>query len=488
MDGAVDAPLADSFRPFLWPDIAPEQQALERLEAEITELWGHVNAATYRFLELVADFDRRQGWALHGLVNCAQWLNWQCGIGACAAREKVRVARALEALPKISDAFRRGAISYSKVRAMTRVATPENEDVLLNAAEYGTAAQVEKLVGRYRWVERLEESSRAQRLHRERRLYFFYDDDGSMVIRGKLPPEVGEIVKKAIEAAMALLDEDAAATRNAGAAEGNDDGGGEERGVADSETAGHAGALSPNASSAQRPAPQRGSDVSAETALQDLPAADAIEIDGRGVIQTESNVSAETSDSAPEDPTMCTMETADGVVIGQMKRNPFAETSESTLADRMTPDQIAANPARHGRPWAGVSAETSEAVLEDLTTHDPIGAKRADALRIVAEAFLARQSQVRGSVADRYQVVVHVDQRLLAGTPGLPSAIASSGGGSAPRRCGSRPTVGSASAGTSMYPPSGRRSLCSIVKRMDYGMAVEAMLWRRPQAAGVAMA
>jgi hypothetical protein len=112
-------------------------QALERLEAEITELWGHLNAATYRFLKLVAEFDQRQGWALHGLANCAQWLNWQCGIGAVAAREKVRVANALEKLPKIADSFRRGVISYSKVRAMTRIAAPETEAELLNIAESG---------------------------------------------------------------------------------------------------------------------------------------------------------------------------------------------------------------------------------------------------------------------------------------------------------------------------------------------------------------
>src|SRR3970040_850895 len=109
----VTAPAA--FRPSIWPDSAPELQAVERLEAEITELWGHINAATYRFLELLAELDRRRGWALHGLANCAQWLNWQCGIGEVAAREKVRVARALEALPNMSDAFRRGVVSYSKV-------------------------------------------------------------------------------------------------------------------------------------------------------------------------------------------------------------------------------------------------------------------------------------------------------------------------------------------------------------------------------------
>ena len=112
------------------------------LEAQITELWGHLNAATYplpraRLPSSIATkrFER------HGLVNSAQWLNWQCGIGTGAAREKVRTARALERLPEIAPSFERGEISYSKVRAMTRVATPANEDVLVErrAARHGVA-------------------------------------------------------------------------------------------------------------------------------------------------------------------------------------------------------------------------------------------------------------------------------------------------------------------------------------------------------------
>ena len=72
-----------------------KQRARDELEAKITELWGHLNAATYRFLEFVAEFDREKGFARHGLVNTAQWLNWQCGIGRRrGAREGARRARA----------------------------------------------------------------------------------------------------------------------------------------------------------------------------------------------------------------------------------------------------------------------------------------------------------------------------------------------------------------------------------------------------------
>jgi len=107
---------------------SPHQQlSCDELESHITELAAHIHAATYRLLVLIAEFDRREGWGGEGVRSMAHWLNWKCGIGMNAAREKVRVARALEALPKIAECFSRGELSYSKVRAMTRVANPQNQ-------------------------------------------------------------------------------------------------------------------------------------------------------------------------------------------------------------------------------------------------------------------------------------------------------------------------------------------------------------------------
>ncbi len=175
------------------------------LEERITEIWGHINAATYQFLKLVAEYDAKEGWGWHGCADCAQWLNWQCGIGKVAAREKVRVAKAIGALPEISASFEKGEISYSKVRAMTRIATPENESVLLNIALHGTAAHMERIVRQYRRVERIEEARLAEELHRHRYLHYRYDDDGSLVIEARLPPEVGALFRKSIEAAEEVL-------------------------------------------------------------------------------------------------------------------------------------------------------------------------------------------------------------------------------------------------------------------------------------------
>jgi hypothetical protein len=175
------------------------------LEEEITEIWGQINAATYRFLKLIAEYDAREGWGWHGCADCAQWLNWQCGIGRVAAREKVRVARSLAELPKISASFEKGEISYSKVRAMTRIATPENEDVLMNIALQGTAAHVERIVRQYRRVERLEDAWLANEAHKHRYLNYRFDDDGSVLIEARLPSEVGAMLRKAIEAAEEVL-------------------------------------------------------------------------------------------------------------------------------------------------------------------------------------------------------------------------------------------------------------------------------------------
>ena len=194
-----------------------EDAELEALESRITELWGHINAATAQFLALLAEFDRREGWAQHGVASCAHWLNWQCGISAGAAREKVRVARALTSLPKIAQAFGEGRLSYSKVRAVTRVATVETEDSLLNIALHGTAAHVERTVKGFRRVLRVLERDEAEAIHERRYLDCRREADGSVRIEARLAPEVGELLLKALDVAQAELDERAGEAERAGA-------------------------------------------------------------------------------------------------------------------------------------------------------------------------------------------------------------------------------------------------------------------------------
>jgi hypothetical protein len=175
---------------------------LRELEAQITELAGHLNAAHFRWLSLIAEFDRRHGWSDGGTQSCAHWLNWKCGIDLGAAREKVRVAHSLEELPRVSAAMARGELSYSKARALTRVACAQTEEYFLNIALHGTAAHVEKLVRYYRRAKEAEELSREARQQATRHLRYFHDQDGSLVLKARLPAEIGALLIKALDAAM----------------------------------------------------------------------------------------------------------------------------------------------------------------------------------------------------------------------------------------------------------------------------------------------
>src|SRR3977135_3068380 len=103
----------------------PAGRSLDDLEREICELGAHIEAATCAWLLLLAQFDEREGWAIWGARSCAQWLSWRCSLAPGAARERVRVARRLNELPLVREAFGAGELSYCKVRALTRVATSE---------------------------------------------------------------------------------------------------------------------------------------------------------------------------------------------------------------------------------------------------------------------------------------------------------------------------------------------------------------------------
>ena len=177
-------------------------RSLEQLATEICELTGVIAAATCRWLLMVAEFDEREGWAEWGVRSCAQWLSWRCSIGPRAARDHVRVARRLRELPLIRAAFANGELSYSKVRALTRVATEKIEAALLEIARHATGSQLERLVRGY--ASALSATSEtAQAAHDRRYLRWEWDEDGSMRIRGRLNADEGALLLMALEAAKA---------------------------------------------------------------------------------------------------------------------------------------------------------------------------------------------------------------------------------------------------------------------------------------------
>ena len=174
---------------------------IDDLDQAIVDLAARINAETYDLLVLIRQFDERAGWLKWGLGNCAEWLHYRCDFSMNAAREKVRVAHAMKTLPKMAAAFSSGRLSYSKVRAMTRVVGAHNEEELLSFALKTTTARVEERCRELRCgsVDSLDGAlcafaNRSLRVSRNA-------ERGMMTISIDLPMETGEVVEKALDKA-----------------------------------------------------------------------------------------------------------------------------------------------------------------------------------------------------------------------------------------------------------------------------------------------
>src|SRR5256885_6111342 len=181
-----------------------EARSRDRLGDEIAALSAHLDAATARLLDLIREFDDRAGWNT-GFRSCAAWLSWRVGPDIGAARERVRVAHALERLPRLAHALAHGELSYAKVRALTRVATSETEERLLAVGRAGTACHVERIVRGWRRVDALAEARETAHRHKSRAVHVYQDEDGMVVIRGRLTPETGTVLIQALAAARETL-------------------------------------------------------------------------------------------------------------------------------------------------------------------------------------------------------------------------------------------------------------------------------------------
>jgi hypothetical protein len=179
------------------PDPRPDDVPLERLESQICELAGHLAAATCRFPILLGDFDARKGWADWEMTSCAQWLSWKCQLSSGTAREHVRVARALRDLPVIRAEFAAAHLSYAKVRALTRIATPVTEAGLAEIAGPMTANQLERFARAHRQVSHADDDT--ARLGR--RLSWRFEEDGTLSGTFRLPPAAGAVFLQSLRAA-----------------------------------------------------------------------------------------------------------------------------------------------------------------------------------------------------------------------------------------------------------------------------------------------
>jgi hypothetical protein len=181
--------------------MAAETTRIDELDQNILTLCTRINAATYELLVMIREYDERAGWLQWGLDNCAEWLAWRCDLSMTTAREKVRVAHALKHLPLIARSFSAGELSYAKVRAMTRVASRDNEGDLLAFALRHTAVTVAE---RCRELRCGRESSigTAERAWANRSLRIRRDVERSvMTITAELPLDTGELLEKALDKA-----------------------------------------------------------------------------------------------------------------------------------------------------------------------------------------------------------------------------------------------------------------------------------------------
>lgn len=183
------------------PGAPDPDDELFTLGERCAEAYMRADALQYQAMRLLVEFHQREGWRDTGFSSTAEWLAWRIGIRPGAARERLRTALALDDLPQISEAMERGALSFTKVRALTRVATPDNEDTLLEFAQAGSAANLERLVRGWKSLDRKSELTAEQVRHRTRRFSAFVDVDGMVVVRGRLDPEVGAMLMRAVEAA-----------------------------------------------------------------------------------------------------------------------------------------------------------------------------------------------------------------------------------------------------------------------------------------------
>jgi hypothetical protein len=174
----------------------------DRLGDEIAELAAHLDAATHRLLTLIRQFDDAGGWADQGALSCAHWLSWRIGLELGAAREHVRVARAIADLPLVDHALRQGLVSYSKVRALTRVATPATEATLLEMARSSTASQLERICRGYRAALRNAAGERPEDEVEHRWVRERETEAGLVRFEVQLRPDEAAVVRRALEAAM----------------------------------------------------------------------------------------------------------------------------------------------------------------------------------------------------------------------------------------------------------------------------------------------
>ncbi len=412
-------------------DFIPDDPA--ELRRAVTRMAAHINLADWRFVKLIAAMDRTRGWREGGYCNLGNWLDHRCGLGPCASRERIRIGRALAKLPRIDAAFRDGAISYSKVRAITRVATPHTEAMLLAIAEGSSAAQLESLVRTY---ERVGGSARGRDSSEQRRGLSWYYEDGMLIMTAAVPAERGALVIEALRQVIdGRKDESEArcasllgATYPGGIAELAADEDVEEVGGAEVASGGSDGARMHAAGDHVATAESFvvGNGLGAAAATSRSAAEGAGATDGNGIPAHAEWAAADVSAETPEHhangnggAVVSTRAASAAVTDTDVPEGVSAETSEDHVggdSGKVVSTQIASADVTDVDGAGEVSAETDD--LPDWLTFELSSREQrfADALVDMAEHCLASPAGhwKRRRTGRRYEVVLTIDRNELA--------------------------------------------------------------------------
>jgi len=182
------------------PDPDAEAEALEELGNEIATIAAGIHAAEYQLLVRLAEFDRRGGWKLTGHRTCAAWLAHRTGKDEGACRQRVRTARVLVKLPLTSAAMERGELSFTKARAITRLAKPETEADILEYALSVSAKKLEAFVRDARLYGNVDAREYARRQWEAREFVAWTDEHGMVHFSGRMPAVDGLPVMRALQA------------------------------------------------------------------------------------------------------------------------------------------------------------------------------------------------------------------------------------------------------------------------------------------------
>jgi hypothetical protein len=191
----------------------------ERLEAELVELAADITAGMARWFDLIALYDDRKIWQQWECRSMATWLASHVGVSLITARQYVHVAHAIQRFSILKAEFAAGRLSYSRVRAVVRCVTPETEVAMVAMAKHATAPQLERFAAGIDRVRKRANPGDDEAGWMNRELRLTLDEDGTWILRGRLPAEIGVSLKRALDTEVAaqrlVLLADAAASGDA---------------------------------------------------------------------------------------------------------------------------------------------------------------------------------------------------------------------------------------------------------------------------------